>query len=322
MQRILRRLLLPENLAGRRFDQAAAAALDEFSRSRLKIWIEAGQLTLDGEHVEPDIKVRGGQEVVLDAQIEPIVPVAPESIPLTLLHEDAALFVIDKPAGLVVHPGAGNSTGTLQNALLNLDPALAGVPRAGIVHRLDKDTSGLLVVARTLAAHATLVAQLQRREVHRRYLGVCQSVLTGGGDIDAPIGRHPRDRLKMAVIATGRPALTRYRVLERFRTHTYLQLQLATGRTHQIRVHLAHRRTPLIGDPLYGGRPRLPKSPSPALRQMLQGFRRQALHASRLEFQHPDSGRPVSYDSPLAQDIEALVAALRADAAQASGPSP
>ncbi len=322
MERILRRLLIPEGLAGRRFDQAAAAVLDEFSRSRLKVWIEAGLLTLDGEKVEPDAKVQGGEELVLDAQIEPIVPVEPEPIPLTVLHEDAAVFVIDKPAGLVVHPGAGNPTGTLQNALLNLDPALAGVPRAGIVHRLDKDTSGLLVVARTLAAHAMLAAQMQRREVHRSYLGVCQSVLTGGGDVDAPIGRHPRDRLKMAVIETGRHALTRYRVLERFRAHTYLQLQLATGRTHQIRVHLAHLRTPLVGDPLYGGRPRLPRSPSPELRQMLQGFRRQALHASRLEFRHPDSDRLARYDSPLAQDMEALVTVLRADAARASGPSP
>ncbi len=322
MQRILRRLLIPEDLAGRRFDQAAAVVLDEFSRSRLKIWIESGQLTLDGEQVEPDTKVQGGEEVMLDAQIEPVVPVEPEPIPLTLLYEDAAVFIIDKPAGLVVHPGAGNRTGTLQNALLNLDPALAGVPRAGIVHRLDKDTSGLLVVARTLSAHATLAAQLQRREVHRRYLGVCQTVLTGGGDVNAPIGRHPRDRLKMAVIETGRQALTRYRVLERFRAHTYLQLQLATGRTHQIRVHLAHLRTPLVGDPLYGGRPRLPRSPSPELRELLQGFRRQALHASRLEFRHPDSGRPVSYESPMAQDMEALVTALRDDAAQIGGPPP
>ena len=321
MERILRRLLIPEDLAGRRFDQAAAAVLAEFSRGRLKTWIEGGQLTLNGDLVEPDKKVQGGEEIVLDAQIEPVVAVEPEPIPLTLIHEDAAVFVVDKPAGLVVHPGAGNPAGTLQNALLNLDPALAGVPRAGIVHRLDKDTSGLLVVARTLGAHVTLVAQLERREVRRVYVGVCQSVLTGGGDVDAPIGRHPRDRLKMAVVETGRQALTRYRVLERFRAHTYLQLQLTTGRTHQIRVHLAHRHTPLVGDPLYGGRPRLPRSPSPELREMLQGFRRQALHASQLEFHHPDSGRTARYDSPLAQDMEALLTALRADAARDSGPS-
>ncbi len=319
VERILRRLSIPEDLVGRRFDQAAAAVLAEFSRGRLKIWIEGGQLTLDGNQVEPDKKVQGGEEIVLDAQIEPVVAVEPEPIPLTLIHEDAAVFIVDKPAGLVVHPGAGNPTGTLQNALLNLDPALAGVPRAGIVHRLDKDTSGLLVVARTLGAHATLVAQLERREIHRGYVGVCQSVLTGGGDVDAPIGRHPRNRLKMAVIDSGRQALTRYRVLERFRAHTYLQLQLTTGRTHQIRVHLAHRHTPLVGDPLYGGRPRLPRSPSPELRETLQGFRRQALHASQLEFHHPDRGHAVRYESPLAEDMEALLTALRADAAPDSG---
>jgi len=318
MQHILERLRIPEELAGRRFDQAAATVLDGFSRSRLKIWIESGQLTLDGQQVAPSTKVRGGEEIVLDAQIVPIVPVAPESIPLAVIHEDAAVFVIDKPVGLVVHPGAGNRSGTLQNALLSLDPALAGVPRAGIVHRLDKDTSGLLVVARTLSAHAALAAQLERREVHRSYLGVCQSVLTGGGEVDAPIGRHPKDRLKMAVIDNGRYALTRYRLLERFRAHTYLRLQLETGRTHQIRVHLAHLRAPLVGDPVYGGRPRLPRSPSPALRQRLQSFRRQALHASRLQFRHPETGRDACYESPLAEDMEALLADLRSDAAQAS----
>ncbi len=318
MQHILERLRIPEELAGRRFDQAAATVLDGFSRSRLKIWIESGQLTLDGRQVEPSTKVHGGEEIVLDAQIEPIVPVAPEPIPLAVIHEDAAVFVIDKPVGLVVHPGAGNRSGTLQNALLSLDPALAGVPRAGIVHRLDKDTSGLLVVARTLSAHAALAAQLERREVHRIYLGVCQSVLTGGGEVDAPIGRHPKDRLKMAVIDNGRHALTRYRLLERFRAHTYLRLQLETGRTHQIRVHLAHLRAPLVGDPVYGGRPRLPRSPSPELRQRLQSFRRQALHASRLQFRHPETGRDACYESPLAEDMEALLADLRSDAAQAN----
>ncbi len=314
MQRILHRQRVPEDLAGRRLDQAAAAVLSEFSRSRLKIWIESGQLTLDGAQAEPSTTVRGGEEIVLEAEIEPVVPVAPEPIPVTLIHEDAAVFIVDKPAGLVVHPGAGNPTGTLQNALLNLDPELAAVPRAGIVHRLDKDTSGLLLVARTLTAHAALAKQLEAREVRRSYLGICQGVLTGGGEIDAPIGRHPRDRLKMAVIEKGRHALTRYRILERFRAHTYLKLQLETGRTHQIRVHFAYLRSPLVGDPLYGGRPRLPRSPSSELREQLQGFRRQALHAVRLEFIHPHTGRESCYESPLAQDMEALLATLRADA--------
>jgi len=317
VQRILQRHTLPESLAGRRLDQAAAAVLEEFSRSRLKIWIESGQLTLDGVQATPSTKVQGGEEIVLDAAIEPVIPLAPEPIPLSLIHEDAAVFVIDKPAGLVVHPGAGNPTGTMQNALLNLDPALAAVPRAGIVHRLDKETSGLLVVARTLAAHANLVAQLERRDVHRSYRGICQTALTGGGEVDAPIGRHPRDRLKMAVIANGRHALTRYRIIERFRAHTYLRLQLTTGRTHQIRVHLAHLRAPLVGDPLYGGRPRLPRSPTPELLEFLQSFNRQALHASRLEFEHPASGQSMRFDSPLAEDMEMLLTVLREDAASA-----
>jgi len=313
VQRILRRFQLPEGLAGRRVDQAAAEVFSEYSRSRLKIWIDSGELTVNGARVEPSTKVRGGEELLLDAKVEPIVAVAPEPVPVALLHEDDNFFVVDKPVGLVVHPGAGNRNGTLQNGLLHLDPSLAGVPRAGIVHRLDKDTSGLLVVARTLQAHAALTAQMERREVKRRYLGVCQGVLTGGGEIDAPIGRHPRERVKMAVIAGGRQALTRYRVLERFSAHSFLSLRLETGRTHQIRVHLAHRRSSLVGDPLYGGRPRLPRSPTEALRECLQSFRRQALHASQLEFRHPGSGQMVRFESPLAADIEALLAVLRTD---------
>ncbi len=288
--------------------------LEEYSRSRLKVWIDSGELTLDGKPAEPSTTVRGGEEIVLDAEIAAAVPIAPEPIPLKILHEDEAFFVIDKPAGLVVHPGAGNWSGTLQNGLLHLDPNLAGIPRAGIVHRLDKDTSGLLVVARTLTAHASLAAQLERRDVHRTYLGICQGVLTGGGTIDAPIGRHPRDRLKMAVIDRGRNAITHYRVLERFRAHTYLRIDLETGRTHQIRVHFAHQRSPLVGDPLYGARPRLPPAPSAELKAQLQGFRRQALHATQLEFVHPESNQTVRFDCPLADDMESLVAALRADA--------
>jgi 23S rRNA pseudouridine1911/1915/1917 synthase len=258
--------------------------------------------------------VRGGEEIELNAEIEAAVPIAPEPISLNIVHEDQAVFVIDKPAGLVVHPGAGNWSGTLQNGLLHLDPNLAGIPRAGIVHRLDKDTSGLLVIARTLAAQASLAAQLERRDVHRGYLGICQGVLTGGGTIDATIGRHPRDRLKMAVVIRGRRAVTHYRVVARFRAHTYLRIELETGRTHQIRVHFAHQRSPLVGDPLYGGRPRFPSAPSAELKLQLQGFRRQALHATRLEFVHPDSQETVKFEIPLAEDMAALLAALRADA--------
>ena len=236
-----------------------------------------------------------------------------------MIYRDEDCLIIDKPAGLVVHPGAGNRTGTLLNALLNLDPALARVPRAGIVHRLDKDTSGLLVVARTLRAHGELVRQLEHREVRRTYEAVCQTMLTGGGEIDAAIGRHPTNRLRMAVVASGRPAVTRYRVMERFRAHTRVRVELETGRTHQIRVHFAHRRAPLVGDPLYGGRPRLPKAPDPRLRRTLQSFPRQALHARRLGFRHPTRGEDVAFESPLPDDLRDLLDALRQDAARGGG---
>jgi 23S rRNA pseudouridine1911/1915/1917 synthase len=213
-----------------------------------------------------------------------------------------------------VHPGAGNRSGTLQNALLNDYPELAKVPRAGLVHRLDKDTSGLLLVARTLESQIALAAALERRDIHRTYRAICQGVLTGGGTVDAPIGRHRRERTKMAVVEGGRPARTHYRVLERFRAHTHVEVELETGRTHQIRVHLAHIRAPLLGDPVYGGRPRLPPAPSDELRAALQSFRRQALHASRLAFVHPVTGRDLAFESPLPADLEHLLALLREDA--------
>jgi 23S rRNA pseudouridine1911/1915/1917 synthase len=305
---------VPPELAGRRLDQAAAQLIPDYSRTRLKAWIEGGQVTIAGGTAEAKRKVRGGEELVLDAELEAAVPMQPEPIPLRLVFEDKNLLVIDKPAGLVVHPGAGNPAGTLQNALLHHDPGLAALPRAGLVHRLDKDTTGLLIVARTAAAQAALIAALERRQIARTYEAVCQGVLTGGGTVDAPLGRHPRDRLKMAVVERGRPARTHYRVLERFRAHTHVEASLETGRTHQIRVHMAHIGAPLVGDPVYGGRPRLPRHPSEALRKRLQGFRRQALHARRLALEHPITGEPLSFSSPLPEDLEALLAELRADA--------
>ena len=320
MERILRRTVIPAKQAGRSLDQAAAALLADFSRSRLKIWIERGDLTLSGCQAEPKTRVREGQELALDVELEPVVLVEPQAIPLVIVHEDEACLVIDKPSNLLVHPGAGNPSGTLQNGLLHLDPRLAAVPRAGIVHRLDKDTSGLLVVARTLDAHKVLVEMVERRQIERVYEGICQRVLTGGGVVEAPIGRHPRDRLRMSVREGGRPALTRYWVLERFRAHTHLRIQLTTGRTHQIRVHCAHLRAPLVGDPLYGGRPRLPKSPEPRLREQLQAFPRQALHAKRLAFKHPISSEELAFESALPEDMTELLHALRADlTAAASG---
>jgi 23S rRNA pseudouridine1911/1915/1917 synthase len=226
------------------------------------------------------------------------------------VHEDRHLLVIDKPAGLVVHPGAGNPDRTLQNALLAFDPALSALPRAGIVHRLDKDTSGLLVVARTLPAHTALVRMLAEREVHREYEAICRGVMTSGGTVDAPIARHPTDRVRMAVREGGRESVTHYRVIRRYAGHTHVRVQLETGRTHQIRVHLAHAGFPIVGDRVYGGRLTLPKGASEALRQALREFPRQALHAARLQFDHPVTGRPLECTSPLPADMRALLAAL------------
>ena len=314
MERIERRLVVPAELAGRRLDQAAALLLPEFSRSRLKTWIDAGRLTLEGQSARARTLLKGGEELALVTELEAAIEVAPEPIPLTIVHEDEALLVIDKPVGLVVHPGAGNRSGTLQNALLHRHPDLATLPRAGLVHRLDKDTSGLLLVARTLTSQKTLAAALERRRIKRTYEAICQGVLTGGGSIDAPIGRDPRERTRMGVVEGGREARTRYRVLERFRAHTHCEIELETGRTHQIRVHMAHIRAPLVGDPVYGGRPRLPPRPSDELRAALQGFRRQALHAVRLELEHPSSGEALRFTSARAPDMRALLEQLRADA--------
>ena len=235
-----------------------------------------------------------------------------------MLYEDDQVLVIDKPAGLVVHPGAGNPDGTLVNALLFRDPNLAAVPRAGVVHRLDKDTSGVMVVARTLQAQTALVEQLSARDVHRQYLAVVVGALVSGGTADAPIDRHPRDRLKMAVRDDGRDAVTHYRLRERFRAHTALECRLETGRTHQIRVHMAHLKSPIIGDPLYGGALKLPKGATDTLVAELRGFKRQALHAETLEFLHPVSGEPVRASAPVPEDLQRLMSALREDSARAA----
>lgn len=309
---------LSADFTGMRLDQALAKALPQYSRARLQGWIEAGAIRVDGRLPKPRDAVRGGEKVDIQASIEPETQVVAEKMPLKVVHEDRSLFVIDKPAGLVVHPGAGNSRHTLQNALLALDPALALVPRAGIVHRLDKDTSGLLVIARTLEAHTALVAALANREVKREYVAICGGVMTAGGTIDQPIGRHRSLRTRMAVRADGRDAVTHFRVGKRFRAHTLVQVQLETGRTHQIRVHLAHIGYPVVGDPAYGGRRRLPRGADPQLVAVLDSFKRQALHAVRLELQHPSADRTMSWESPLPEDLERLIAALEADQKSAS----
>jgi 23S rRNA pseudouridine1911/1915/1917 synthase len=309
---------VPIELAGRRFDQALAELFPDFSRSRLTAWVKAGDVLLNGAVAAPRQIVRGGEAVALYVRMEREIGAQPEAIDLDIVHEDADVIVVDKPSGLVVHPGAGNAGGTLQNALLHHDPALAEIPRGGIVHRLDKDTSGLMVVARTLRAHTSLVGQLSARDVHRQYAAIVYGAMVAGGRVDAAIGRHPHDRLKQAVREDGRDAITHYRVRERFRTMTLVECRLETGRTHQIRVHMAHVRHPLVGDAQYGGLLKLPKGASPELVAALRGFKRQALHAERLEFLHPKSGKTVAFESPLPVDMRGVIAQLREDARSAT----
>lgn len=306
-------LIIPDTRAGQRLDQVLAELLSEYSRTRIKDWIETGQVLVNGGQLRPKDKVLGGEQVEVSATLPEVVEVAPEAITLDIVHQDKHVLVINKPVGLVVHPGAGNSAGTMQNALLHLDPKLALLPRGGIVHRLDKDTSGLLVIARTLEAHTALVRALEVHDVEREYEAVCVGVMTGGGTVDAPIGRHPADRLRQAIRADGRESVTHYRVIHRYRGHTHVRLQLETGRTHQIRVHMAHIKYPLVGDRTYGGRMLLPKAATPELIEALRGFGRQALHAARLAFEHPVSGKPIECTAPLPQDMSELLGALARD---------
>jgi len=287
----------------------------------LQRWIDEGRVRIRGvvptrrAPVRSGVKVRIETEFVADDRVSAGAP----AVPFRIVYRDAAIFVIDKPAGLVVHPGAGVKGGTLQNALLELDPKLNRVPRAGIVHRLDKDTSGLLVVARTPAAQATLVRVLAERNIGREYLALCQGVMTGGGTINDPIGRHRTQRIRMAVRSDGREAITHYRIERRFGAHTLVRVQLETGRTHQIRVHLAHIGHPVVGDPIYGGRRGIPASVTPAVRGAVTAFTRQALHAARLGLRHPTTGREVSFESPLPKDLTKLLKILSEGGATTEG---
>lgn len=304
---------IPPEHQGWRLDQSLAELFPDYSRNRLQQWIREQRVVVDGGTRRPRDKVRGGEWVEIQAVIEDRCAFLPEPIKLKLIHADPDLFILDKPAGLVVHPAAGNWQGTLLNALLYQDPDLARLPRGGIVHRLDKETSGLMVVARSLKAHGFLVEELQARRVQREYLAIVVGLPTAGGQIEAPIGRHPRLRTRMAVVEAGRPALTHYRVLERYRGHSLLQVRLETGRTHQIRVHMAHIGLPLLGDPVYGGRLRLPAQATPALVQTLRRFQRQALHAWRLELTHPSSGERLSWQAEMPPDMADLRQQLRLD---------
>lgn len=304
---------VPSELGGQRLDQIAAQLFTDYSRSRLTLWIKEGKLTVDGKVLKPKDTIFSGAVLDLHAKQESQGDWVAQNIQLNVVYEDEALLVINKPAGLVVHPAAGHHEGTLLNALLYHAPELQNVPRAGIVHRLDKDTTGLMVVAKTLEAQTKLVEQLQARTVSRIYEAIVNGVVTSGGTVDAPISRHGVQRQKMAVVSDGKKAVTHYRVLERFRAYTHVRVQLETGRTHQIRVHMGHINFPLLGDPVYGGRFRIPPATNPTLIQSLKDFPRQALHARFLELEHPVTGKKIRWESELPEDMVWMLSLLRQD---------
>ena len=301
---------VPEALHGARLDTAAASLFPAFSRSRLADWIKSGRLQRNDGIAKPRDKVAVADYITLTPEYDDRVEWAPEALPLDLLYEDDHVIVLNKPAGLVVHPAAGHHSGTLVNRLLAHAPEMASLPRGGIVHRLDKDTSGVMLAAKSTLAHKSLVAQLAERAVSRNYSAVCRGTFSGGGTIDAPIGRHPTSRIKMAVVPDGKPAVTHYRIAERFGAHTHLDVSLDSGRTHQIRVHLAWRKHPLIGDPVYGGRAMRPAGASDRLLSALQEFPRQALHARELAFLHPESDESLQFSAPIPEDLAELLGCL------------
>ncbi|MDG1751545.1 MAG: 23S rRNA pseudouridine(1911/1915/1917) synthase RluD [Thalassotalea sp.] len=306
--------IVPESCLGKRFDQTIAEMFPEYSRSRLKEWILAGHVKVNGDVLtKAREKMYGGETINIETEVEAEERFKSQNIPLNIVYEDEDILVINKPAGLVVHPGAGNPDGTVLNALLHHCPQVDVVPRAGIVHRLDKDTTGLMVVAKTIAAQTNLVEALQAREITREYEAIASGVMTAGGIVDEPIGRHSTKRTHMAVTHSGRPSVTHYRVMEKFRLHTRLRLRLETGRTHQIRVHMAHITHPLVGDPVYGGRPRPPKNATEDLREVLKAFKRQALHAAMLSLFHPITGEQMTWHAEIPQDMVVLTNILRED---------
>ncbi|MDP2561858.1 23S rRNA pseudouridine(1911/1915/1917) synthase RluD [Psychrobium sp. 1_MG-2023] len=297
-----------------RLDQAIAELFSDYSRSRLKEWILAGYVSVDGQVVtKARAKVLGEELIEIDAIIEIEERHKPEPIDLNIVYEDEHILVINKPAGLVVHPGAGNPDGTVLNALLNHFPEIESVPRAGIVHRLDKDTTGLMVVAKTIPAQTKLVAMIQKRNIIREYEAIAIGQMTAGGKIEAPIARHATKRTHMAVDPEGKEAITRYRIAEKFRAHTRLRLRLETGRTHQIRVHMSYMRHALLGDPVYGGRPRPIKHSSEELIEAMRGFKRQALHAIKLQLEHPITGELMRWQAPVPEDMQRMTELLRQD---------
>lgn len=308
------RATVPPSSAGRRLDQVAAELFANYSRSLLSRWIDEGTLRVDGQVAKSKTRLRGGESLSLQAELLPTQDWASaQDVPFVVLYEDNDILVINKPAGVVVHPGAGHPDGTLVNGLLGWRASLAALPRAGIVHRLDQHTSGVMVVAANHPAHHALVDAIAERRVERRYRAVVEGCLVAGGSYDGPIARHVKDRTRQQVREDGKPALTHVRIGQRFRAHTELLVELATGRTHQIRVHLSHAGYPLLGDRRYGARGILPSSPSQALRECVQGFKRQALHAQELSFTHPMSGKPLTFTAPQPEDLMVLLQLLRAD---------
>jgi 23S rRNA pseudouridine1911/1915/1917 synthase len=304
--------LIPDESIGLRLDQALAQLFPDYSRGQLTKWIKAGYVSVNQQHVtRPRDAMTGGEHIIINATIEVVNDTwTAEAISLDIIHEDDDVIIINKPAGMVVHPGAGNHDGTLVNALLNHAPQLETVPRAGIVHRIDKGTTGLLMIAKTLQAHNSLVSQLQEHTVLREYQAIAVGVLTAGGTVDEPIGRHHIDRKRMAVTNSGKPSITHYRVEQRFQAHTHIRCNLETGRTHQIRVHMAHIRHPLLGDSVYGGRFKFPKGVSEKCRDAIKDFNRQALHAGLLGFVHPGSGEEVSWRVDMPEDMQNMLAIL------------
>lgn len=310
---------VPLEMDGQRLDQVIASLYPQYSRSQLQKWIKSGHVQVNGKIIKPKERLTGGEEILIQAIPEPQTEFTPENIPLDIVYEDTALLVLNKPIGLVVHPAAGNWSGTLVNALLHYNPQLAMLPRAGIVHRLDKDTSGLMVVAKTLEAHAALVAALQRRDVRREYLALVHGRVVAGATIVANLGRHPQDRKRQAVVEGGKEAITHYRVEERFAHHTLLRVSLETGRTHQIRVHLSSQHMPIVGDQVYGGRSRVPRGASEIERLAVQNFPRQALHATRLGLTHPLSGEAMQWEVAIPEDMATLLTVLRNAQSQNAG---
>jgi 23S rRNA pseudouridine1911/1915/1917 synthase len=310
MKLIQQQIKIEAEYSGYRLDQALSGLMPDYSRSKIREWIQQGFISLNRQSCKPKQRVYGGDLIDLDIPYVAKLADRPENIEFEILHQDQNLLVINKPANLVVHPAAGHDSGTLVNGLLHIDPELEQLPRAGIVHRLDKDTTGVMVVARNLKAHASLVDQLQRHEVKREYIAITRGVVTGGRTIETGISRHPQNRKKMSVQKHGKTAITHFQVARKFPHHSLIDVQLETGRTHQIRVHMAHINYPLLGDPVYGGRPGLPPGISSALADLLRGFKRQALHARRLSFKRPGSHEICSFEAPIPQDFQALLDAL------------